>query len=323
MSGVAAPGADLRRVDDKPLDLRPGEILLVSVVRDEEARLPYLIAYYRELGVSRFLFIDNASTDRTESLLLSLPDVHVFHAADSYSSGRWGLAWLNSLLHRWGSGHWVVVADADELLVYPDSESTSLPLLVRRLEEEGATGMLTFLLDMYAAGPVREAEYVPGTPFLDTCPYFDADSYTLGTTGLRGRIPARGGARRRLFWRPGTKHHGNPPYLPKIPLVKWQEGLAFSASTHEIADVRLSRETGVLLHFKLFADFVRRAESEARRGEHWDRAAQYAVYAEALRETPDLDPMYAGSVRYRDSRQLIEMGLMIDASHSPQIAEGA
>lgn len=307
-----APDA-LRRLDRNRRDVRAGEVLLASIVRDEELRLPYFLAYYRELGVSRFLFVDNDSTDQTRSLLLSQPDVHLVHTASSYAAGRCGVEWLNGILHRWARGHWTVVADADELLVYPGCETASLPTLARRLEGEGADAMLTFLLDMYGEGPIREAAYVPGTPFLHTCPYFDADSYTLGASGLRSKIPARGGARRRLFWRPGAKHRGNPPYLPKVPLVRWREGLAYSASTHELAGVRLGPDTGVLLHFKLFSDFVERAEHEARRGEHWDEAAQYAVYAEALRADADLDPMYEGSVRYRGSSQLVEMGLMVTA----------
>jgi hypothetical protein len=300
----------LKRLDDRNFDARPGDILGFSCIRNEILRLPYFLDYYRKLGVSRFVVVDNASTDETIPFLLSQRDVHLFHTGSSYSGSYYGVDWLNLLLGWFGRDHWVVVVDADELLIYPDSETVRLPGLVGRLETGGYDAMLTFLLDMYASGPIREAHYSPGAPFLDRCPYFDSDSYTFGTDGMRAKVPATGGVRQRLFWKPGRERRGKPPYLPKIPLVKWSSGLRYSASTHVIEEVRLAPFTGALLHFKLFSDFIERTMIEAKRREHWDGAAQYEVYAEGLAANPDLDPMYEGSVPFMNSRQLVEMGLL-------------
>ena len=73
----------------------------------------------------------------------------------------------------------------------------------------------------------------------------------------------------------------------------------------------LAATTGVLLHFKLFDDFAARCEVEVARAEHWDGAAQYEAYANRLAADPNLSAMYDGSVRYRGSRQLVELGLML------------
>jgi hypothetical protein len=314
MTVSTAQGDRLMRLDHNDLRSGPDEILAFSCVRNEILRLPHFLDYYRKLGVSRFVVVDNDSTDGTRGFLLSQPDVHLFHTVSSYSGSYYGVDWLNLLLGQFGRDHWVVVVDADELLVYPDSETVLLPNLVRRLENGGYDAMLTFLLDMYASGPIRDARYSPGQSFVERCPYFDSDSYTLGTEGMLAKVPAIGGVRRRLFWKPGQEQRGKPPYLPKIPLVKWSEGLRYTASTHAIDDVRLAPLTGVLLHFKLFSDFVERTIVEVKRGEHWDGAAQYSAYAEGLTADPDLNPMYEGSVRFRNSRQLVEMGLLIEES---------
>ncbi len=312
---ITTPQGDaLIRVDQNKLDIRSGEILLFSCLRNEQLRLPHFLEYYRGLGVSRFVVVDNDSTDETSRLLRAQPDVNVFHTVCSYAGSHYGVHWLNSLLGQFGCDHWVVVVDADELLVYPDCETLRLPDLVRRLGATGADAMLTFLLDMYANGPIREAHYTPGVPFLEICPYFDSDSYTFGTQGMKAMIPDRGGVRRRLFWKPGREHRGNPPYLPKVPLVKWSAGLEYLASTHLIEGIRLAPTTGILLHFKLFSDFVERTMIEVERGEHWDGAAQYSVYAEVLAAEPALDPMYPGSVRFQNSRQLVKMGLMFEGA---------
>lgn len=305
------PGHEIVRWDDRPASLRPGEVLLFSCVRNEALRLPFFLDYYRALGVSRFFVLDNASADGTSELLLRQPDVHLFHTTASYGASHCGVHWMNALLDRFASGHWVIVADADELLVFPDCESTGIHELVQRLDTEGSNGLLTFLLDMYSDGPIREAHYRPGTTFLSTCPFFDTDSYTRGSEGLRALIPERGGVRQRLFWRADREHRGRPPFLQKIPLVKWHPTRQYTASTHLIDGVRLTALTGALLHFKLFADFAESAIIEAARGEHWDGAAQYSVYAEALRRAPDMNPIYEGSARYRDSGQLVDMGLIL------------
>ncbi len=302
------------RIDEAPISPEPGEILLFGCVRDEALRLPYFLDYYRGLGVSRFFLIDNGSSDGTSELLRRQPDVHLYWTGDSYAESHCGVHWLNALLERYGPGHWVLVVDVDELLVYPRCEERDLPTWITELEARGADAFLTFLLDMYADCPLRSAHYSAGAPFLETCGFFDSSSYTLGDKGIRALIPATGGVRRRVFWAPGKVRLGNPPYLPKVPLVRWRRGLRYLASTHLIDGVTLASATGALLHFKLFADFIVRTRLEVDRGEHWDGAAQYSAYAATIAENPDLDPTYEGSLRYEGSWQLVELRLMLDGS---------
>jgi glycosyltransferase involved in cell wall biosynthesis len=301
----------LRRLDERPLEPAAGEILCVCCARNENLRLPYFLDYYRGLGVNRFLVVDNGSTDGSTDVLLAEPDVHVFFTGERYSQSRQGVRWLNALLDAYGTGRWTVTVDVDELLVYPWCEDVGLPDLAAWLTRREEDALLTFLLDMYAAAPLRESRYERGTSFLDACPYFDGDSYIREPDHpAHGRVPVRGGPRARLFWRGGgTPSDPLPPFLPKIPLVKWRQGFAYTASTHVLPGARLAALTGALLHFKLMADFVDRAPEEARRGEHWERAGQYVVYADGLGSRPDLNPVYGGSVRYEDSRQLAALGL--------------
>lgn len=313
---TTAQGDELVRVDGNRLEILDDEIILASCVRNEAVRLPHFVDYHRRLGVSRFFFVDNGSSDGSTAFLLSQPEVHVFHTDGSYAGSHYGVHWINALLARFAASHWTLVLDADELLVYPDCEDRPLPEFVELLEGKGADALLTFLLDMYADGPIRASHHRAEASFLETCPFFDSDSYTLGTGGLHSRVPARGGARRRLFWEGCGEQRGKPPVLSKVPLVRWSPTREYLASTHLIEGVSLAPITGVLLHFKLFSDFVDRSALEVGRGEHWDGAAQYEAYARRLAREPALNPMYAGSVRYQDSRQLIGLGLMVAERHS-------
>jgi hypothetical protein len=306
-----------RRIDRRPLAIVPGEILCVCCVRNEALRLPYFLAYHRDRGIDRFLVVDNGSDDGTTDVLAAEPDVHVFHTEQPYSEARCGVDWFNGLLDAHAAGHWAVTVDVDELLTYPMSEEVSLRRLTLYLGQRQEEALLAFLLDMYAAGPIRESTYTRGRPFLETCSYFDRDSYVWEPEHeVYRHVPCRGGPRARLFWS-GRNRDRPSPFLPKIPLVRWRKGLAYSASTHVLAGAHLADITGALLHFKFFADFGERAGLESRRAQHWESGGEYKVYDEVLESTPALDALYEGSERYTSSQQLVTLGLVRMPSDYP------
>ena len=299
--------AHLTRLDARAIPVRPNEVRCFATVRNEAVRLPHFLDYHRSLGVDRFFIVDNASQDGSAEYLLSQSDVHAFHTNESYAASRCGVTWLNELLESHGVGNWTLTLDADELLVYPLSETVDVHRLTSFLDHVRADGLVTFLLDMYSRAPIRETSYSPGSSFLAACPYFDNDSYHQKDAS---GIPVRGGPRHRLFWQ-GHDRSKPSPVLKKVPLIRWRAGLAYEASTHLIAGVRLPRTvTGVLLHFKFFADLYTNAEKETERKEHWDSAAQYAAYWDVLKENPGLSAFFEGSVRYESSVQLVAAGLL-------------
>ncbi len=314
----------LTRMDSRVIPENAEEIRLVSPVRNEMARLPYFLDYYRELGVNRFLFIDNNSDDGTTTYLLRQPDCHVFHTTDSYRESRFALRWINRLLDMYGTGHWCVVADADELLVYPRCEQVNLRQLCAYLDRFGYEGLFTFLLDMYHPTDMAEAVCVPGKAFTEICPMFDRDycfvrRSVIDMMRLPGRPPpfpeteVIGGPRARIFYPeqntprvfPRIKarligrvlgllaqcHLLDPDRVPhmsgilfKVPLVKWRKGCAYYSSTHILTPVKLADVTGALLHFKFFSDFYQKAVVETARGEHEGGGRQYRRYAKMMEQ---------------------------------------
>ncbi len=296
----------LERCDQRSLIFPVNAILCFACVRNEALRLPYFIEYHRHLGINRFLIVDNGSRDGTLEFLMGQHDIHVFRTGESYASANYGMAWLNALLATYGVGHWCLTLDADELLIYPHSESLDLRRLTRYLEWHQSNGLKTFMLDMYADKPILQTVYSAGTSLLTACPYFDADTYhEVGKDG----VPIRGGPRHRLFWQ-GRAMQKPSPVLKKIPLVKWRKELHYAASTHAISDVKLSQLTGALMHFKLLSDFYESASREVDRKEHWDGAAQYKAYRDGLEEATNISAIGSHSRKYSDSIQLVALGLM-------------
>jgi glycosyltransferase involved in cell wall biosynthesis len=294
-------GADahMKRLDTLPLELKADEILGFMRVRNEHLRLPWCLDYHRQLGVDRFFVVDNASTDGTADYLLSRDDVHLFWTDAQYGKSHSGMDWINPLLAEYGSGHWTVTVDADELLIYPQIERLDLRGLTEFLRRSGADSLDCVMIDMYGAGSIKDTRYERGQDFLHACPFFDAEP-------LEGM---RGGARQRLFWRHSARD-SMPPYLKKTPLVRWRSGVEFKVSTHEIRDVRSASVSGALLHFKLFHDFHEKVARGVEEGQYWNGSSQYRAYLAGMEANPDLAPTFEHTHRFQRSTQLVELGFM-------------
>jgi hypothetical protein len=339
----------LSRVDARRIFKRAGACSAFMVVRDEALRLPYVLDYHRALGVDRFYVVDNGSTDGTLELVLDQPDCHVFRTDDAFGAANFGMDWVNALVEEYGTGSWCLFIDADELLVYPHSETVRLPEFCAFLDQVGAEGVWAMMLDMYNHGPTREARYEAGRPFLATCPHFDPDYVIRPSVGhTRGEIV--GGPRLRVFYpelaaagplrtvfRRGLRslrmHRvgkllglartrigaGLPPDLRKVPLIKARSGLRWT-SNHSTTPLAVAPVTAVLLHFKFFADFHERVVREAARGEHWDSAAEYARYADLIASHPDATLFTSRSETFRSSAQLVDLGLMRSVPELDELA---
>ncbi len=289
----------MQRVDEEPIPVGTDEIRLFAVVRNEGLRLPYFLEYYRALGIDRFLFVDNGSTDDTRDLLLGAEDVHLFETGESYAGARYGIAWLEELLGRFGVDRWCLCVDADELLVFEDCETTRLRTLCAGLDRRREQALPALLLDMYGRGPVGERRYRAGESPLLSCPYFDFDDEQIEAWNP-GSVFLWGGMRQRVF--------GIKDSISKYPLFRFDPAMTLHPGLHRVdAGVRVPRSNGALLHFKYLDDFPAYVEQEVARAEHWGEASEYKAYAERMRTEP-LCFFHEGSARYEGSRTLAELG---------------
>ena len=304
---------EIAPVADRTAAIRPGGILLFATLRNEAPRLPHFLKHYRRIGVSHFLFVDNASSDGTAELLRDQPDVSLWHSAASYRASRFGLDWLTWLMLRHGHGHWCLTVDADEILIYPDWETRPLPELTGWLDAEGVPAMAAMMLELYPRGPVSAARWQPGTDPTDALQWFDPDGYDWTWQPRYRNVSIRGGPRRRLFFADAPEH---APHLHKTPLVRWRRRYAYLSSTHILLprhlnqglDARLNRPTGVLLHTKFLPAVVEKSTEEKARREHFTHAERYDAYYDAMIADPDL--WYPGSERFDGWHQLEALGLL-------------
>ena len=283
------------------------------VCRDEAVRLPWLLTYYRNLGITRFFVVDNGSEDGTRDFLMAQDDVHLFATDDTFGDNRAGTNWHTTLMDLYGRDCWCLISDADELLVYPGSESLDLPTFCGFLERHGVEGLMTLTLDLYPRGPLCDAPYAPGAPFTATADAFDPGPYRAHGSHGFPPLKIRGGAQDRFVAR---ARHVDPtikgPVLKRVPLIRWLAGLCLSASAHGVAPaIHLAEASGAMLHFKfLGAQFLkdRARRAKAGRGRHGVR--RYRAFSAAMDDQEDLVLEYEGSLTYENSRQLLHLGLL-------------
>jgi len=294
--------------------IKPDDILVFSTFRNEAVRLPYFLKYYRDLGVSHFIMVDNESDDGGADYLREQPDVSLWTAHGSYKRSRFGVDWLNWLQRKYAHGHWTLVVDPDELLIYPFCDTRPLRALTDWLDASSIKSFGAMLVDMYPKGPVDNVPYCAGDNPLDIARWFDSGNYVINRNEAFGNLWIQGGPRARTFF---ADEPARAPALNKIPLVKWDRNYTYVSSTHMLLPRGLNRvydewggekASGALLHTKFLSTFTDKAREELERGEHYANSVEYKAYASGIEQNPDMWCKW--SERYINWRQLEILGII-------------
>ena len=98
--------------------------------------------------------------------------------------------------------------------------------------------------------------------------------------------------------------------MQKVPLIRWRPEIKYTSSKHTAFPCRLADISGMLLHFKYLPEFAAQVRAEVARGQHFLGAKEYRAYLRRLEQGEAFSFKAAVSQRYRDSSQLVELGLM-------------
>ncbi|WP_425596256.1 glycosyltransferase family 2 protein [Ruegeria faecimaris] len=304
----------LTQLVDRTDQIRPGAILVFTTLRNEITRLPWYFHHYRSLGVDHFLIVDNGSDDGSITYLKDQPDVSLWQTDAGYRASRYGLDWLTWLQMRFGHGHWTLMVDADELLIYPEWDSHPLQDLTQQLEVQGRDAFGALMLDLYPKDQLGTQPYDPGTDPTEVLGWFDPGPLRAKRQSPLGNLWVQGGARERVFF---ADRPERSPTLNKIPLVRWSRHYAYVNSCHSALPRDLNATydgpgshgpSGVLLHTKFLPEVVIKSRIEKTRAQHFHDPAEFDSYYDGIINRPIMwDPQ---SVEYIGWRQLCELGLM-------------
>lgn len=277
----------------KRFDLAENDVALIFLGRDIRYFLPAFFQHYRDLGIERFVYLDNGSRDGSEEFVANQPGTIVaqcdLNFRDYQSALRYTLA--NDFL----SGGWRLGVDSDELLDYPEATRLSVPDLVGRLAERGHTGLVAQMLEMvpehslravsgldfeasiqafnrYSTDNVTAIEYHSDTPPLGYFLQFN----TVADPGVKIMT---GGLRRTLF--------GEDCMLTKHLLFKDAPTVLPFAHPHATCGLQCSDFTAVLKHYKFSGDYLEREIK--RKAEKRLSHSEGETRLKALAEQGDID----------------------------------
>lgn len=268
--------------EDKLARLNGEDLAVVACMRNEMFMLPHFLEHYRRLGIKAFLIADNCSDDGTLEYLDEQPDVALFSADTSYGKSHYGVAWQQALLSNFRVGRWSLVADADELIVYPGWQKKPLAAMLEGSDMAGAEAVRLFMLDMYPKGPLSAVDFKSGDPFAEAG-YVDKEPFLTNW-------PGTGPFSNMATWTSAVRHRllrNSRPELfvaQKIALMKYQPWMRLSAGLHYVADVKLAKKEMLFAHFKYHGEFRRKAQAEVLRKQHFNGAEEYERYLALLSE---------------------------------------
>lgn len=160
-----------------PLPKSQAKMPCVVLAHNELLIFPDFLRHYREIGVDRFLIVDDRSTDGSVEFLQNQVDVTIFAPIEGSTYQKDKRFWRAELLDTYCSCKWVVVPDVDEHFVYKGiDEGRDLFALARALEDEGAEALHAVMLDMYCDMPLQDHQFRGGR-LIDEFPMFDGPDY--------------------------------------------------------------------------------------------------------------------------------------------------
>lgn len=278
--------------------------IVVLCVKNDFRRLKMLVEHYRLLGVERFAFLDNGSTDGTLEWILNQQDIDLYTTEKAYSSFV-KEAWINRIVSYYGMNRWYILTDSDELISYIGMEKYSIQDVVKCAQMHQFSRIKAVTLDMYADAEIF-SDLIDESNIKEAYCWMDSDSYIveqrkIGNTVISAIV---GGPRMRVM--------NVRPSLMKYPLVYFEEGMISSNAHFQYPYTKIPDDTCffAILHYKFMdgdkEEYVRRANSNSgfSSGVALKNGGYYKHYMDVANSQQKISFMYKGSIKFCDSNSL-------------------
>ncbi|HEY6632739.1 MAG TPA: glycosyltransferase family 2 protein [Rhizobiaceae bacterium] len=296
-----------------PGALRPlsaNDFALVVSTHNDMRLMGSFLQHYRALGVTRFLCVDDLSTDDTAEFLLAQPDVELFTSNVRYKDADRGKIWRERLFAIFGRDRWYLSVDSDEFFLYETAGSERIGDFVRRLDRAGVRRLPAPMLDLYPVGDLSRAVFsgADGSMPWEIATHFDGGGYRANA--FNTGISIYGGVRARVF-----QAHGE---LMKYPLLRWDRYCSLGRTIHRPrpSSYNFGPALGILLHFKIFSDLRQTTETAVQEGQHYKDAKVYKAILGRLGEAGSLDLSYEDSIPFAGVDDLMRRGFMLPLTAS-------
>lgn len=298
---------------DDPV-VHPGELVVLSVVRNGEEQLDSFLKHHFALGAKHVVLLDNGSGDRTIEIASRFGGVTVLRSELPFRYFKH--LFRRYLCERFGGSGWQLFLDIDERFDFPLSDRIPLVDFLAYLRSEGYTAVVAQLLDLFPDGPVDTWPNARANP-ASFARFFDHSSLIrrkLDTSfdyeERRNRCSSSdiellvGGVRKLVF--------GIDCYLTKHPLLFKAGGARPSLdSSHVCERARIADTSCVLYHYKFTGGFRDRIERGYQWKSYWKSSAEYGAYVDALDRSPEICLKRETAQMYSTIDSLIDSGFLV------------
>lgn len=290
-------------LEEKKSERKPSEdsLILVLIVKNDLVRLKAFLKYYRGLGVSKFIVLDDKSTDGTFNFLYNQNDVDLYTSSMKYSTlGR--QAWISRFVDLYGFNRWYLIVDSDEFISYSGMEKIKLNQLISILENDKRNVLRMMLLEMYPKYDILTIDDIDENNIQSVYTYFDKKGYKKKYTNIFTCIV--GGVRCRTFY---NGNYTDSPYLTKYPLIKMKEGM-IPCHSHMNFPFNVNRDiplSGCILHYKFLPQDIGKYKERIKKRNFQSGSKEYRKYFDVISSNGKLI-MYDEdfSMKYEDSSSL-------------------
>lgn len=274
-------------------------LTVCGLVRNEMYFLPAFLDHYRNLGVERFVLLDDQSDDGTRDYLAAQADVMTLSSGrrygDTHVAETGPLAgkpspmfrvWKTLLMQKFCIGQWALCLDADEFITLP--LGWRFQDLIAKLPQGAPSAITGVMLDTY---PANVSDLRAAGPFDPKAAWYaDGQRHLVYQNSTRDFRLVYPGMRARLMYRFGmTKGSrlgrlkrlllGRSPYpefneIAKIVLMNWAMGDVFLSSHRTTQEVNRWLLLPIL-HFKFTPDLYRRVMEAIADNQHFMGAVEY------------------------------------------------
>lgn len=284
--------------------------IVVLCVKNDIRRLKMLVEHYRLLGVERFAFLDNGSTDGTLEWMLEQQDIDLYTTERLYSSFV-KEAWINRIVSYYGMNRWYILTDSDEIVSYIGMEKYSVQDVVKFAQSHQFFRIKAITLDMYANADIF-SDSIDESNIKEAYCWMDSDGYIeekrrVGNAEISAIV---GGPRMRVM--------NVRPSLMKYPLIYFEKGMISSNAHFQYPYTEIPDNTCffAILHYKFMdgdkEEYIRRASSNSgfSSGVTLKNGGYYRHYMNIVNSQQKISFMYKGSIKFSDSNSLKSIGLI-------------
>lgn len=302
----------IKDIDTNKSKITSIDPVVLCVEKNEILRMPEFLNHYRNLGVKKFLILDNGSTDGTKEYLLQQSDVRLYETYKKYNARRKS-AWQNRMVADNGQNHWYLYVDADEFIWYPEISRISLPDYVKKLKQKGrgVFAAKAIMLEMYPKGIIGD-DSISVEKFREEYCYFDKDSNDYCYNPDRNLV--KGGFMNRVF---GEK---SEILQCKIPLYFSEKGRFIIGSHHifPLYEDIASDYSMILQHYKFLPGDKAKIQEAIKNENYANGSYWYKRYINLFETEDGVSVYFQGSIKWDNEKIMNEFSIIrcLDEMHS-------